>query len=160
MALMTDGASIELLEIKRSEFDELFAFVGSYIEELDAYDPIEPAGAAYAEAMRTRYESDDEERELFWILEGGERAGFLLSRRYADWPRGDRDMASISEFYVLPSHRRRGIGRAAVEAWLALHRERRTWLVEADIMRENAPARAFWASLGFEVQMLQTARRP
>ncbi len=154
------GTSVELREIERSEFDDLFALVEPYVEELDAFDPIEPAGPTYVEAMREHYESDDEERELFWILEGGERAGFLLSRRYADWPAGEREMASISEFYVLPAQRRRGIGRAAVELWLALHRERGTWLVEADIMRDNASALAFWAALGFEVQMLQTARHP
>ncbi len=156
---------VELRAIARDEFDDLFALVGPYIEELDAFDSLEPAGPGYVAAMRERYEADldsddGEEREPFWILDGGERAGFLLSRRYADWPGGQHEMASISEFYVLREHRRRGIGRAAVEAWLALHRERGTWLVEADIMRENAAARAFWASLGFEVQMLQTARRP
>jgi predicted acetyltransferase len=159
------GGSVALREIAREDLDDLFALVGTYVEELDAFDPLEPAGADYASAMRERYEADldsddGEERELFWILEGRVRAGFLLSRRYAEWPAGQRDMASISEFYVLPAHRRRGVGRAAVEAWLALHRERGTWLVEADILRENHAARAFWASLGFEVQMLQSVRRP
>lgn len=157
--------SVELRGIARDELDDLFAMMGPYIEELDAFDPLEPAGPEYVSALRERYEADLDgddgaERELFWILDGGERAGFLLSRRYAEWPGGEREMASVSEFYVTPPHRRRGVGRAAVDAWLALHRERGTWLVEADVMRENQAARAFWASLGFEVQMLQTARRP
>lgn len=156
---------VELREIARGEFDGLFAMIAPYIEELDAFDPLEPAGPEYGRALRERYEAeldgdDGPERELFWILDRGERAGFLLSRRYAEWPGGEREMASVSEFYVTPPYRRRGVGRAAVEAWLALHRERGTWLVEADVMRENHAARAFWASLGFEVQMLQTARRP
>lgn len=158
--MTSHGVDVTLREIARREFDDLFALVPRYVEELDAFDPLEPAGSGYVEAMRERYESDDEERELFWILVGGDRAGFLLSRRYADWPGGERDMASVAEFYVLPEHRRRGVGRAAVEAWLRLHRERGTWLVEADVMQGNAAARAFWAALGFEVQMLQTAREP
>jgi ribosomal protein S18 acetylase RimI-like enzyme len=160
-----ERGGVTLREIAREDFDDLFALVAAYVEELDDFDPLEAAGPDYVHAMRERYEADldaddSEERELFWILEGRVRAGFLLSRRYAEWPAGERDMASISEFYVLPAYRRRGIGRTAVEAWLALHRERGTWLVEADILHENHAARAFWASLGFEVQMLQTARRP
>lgn len=52
------------------------------------------------------------------------------------------------------------MGTEAVETLLAEHRDRGTHLVEADIMRLNEPAKAFWYGLGFELQFLQTARKP
>jgi len=88
------------------------------------------------------------------------RRRFAVVRTNADWPNDERAIASITEFYVLPEQRRRGVGRAAIEALLAEHRRRGTALVEAAILALNEPAREFWAGLGFEVEFLQTSRKP
>ena len=95
-----------------------------------------------------------------WIVADGQRAGFIVVRTLLDWPDETRHIASIAEFYVLPRFRRAGVGTDAVEALLAEHRRRGTDEVEADILRDNEPARAFWARMGFEVQLYQTSRRP
>jgi ribosomal protein S18 acetylase RimI-like enzyme len=76
------------------------------------------------------------------------------------WPQEERQIASIAEFTVLPAFRRRGIGTAAVRAVLDDQRARGTYEVEASILPGNEPAHAFWASLGFGVRSIITARRP
>lgn len=149
---------VELRPVRRPEYDAFFALMDPYHRELAPYDPLgDPLDPAqYRAAML----DDMEGRELRWIVADGERAGFAMVRVLPDFPDERSDVAEIIEFYVLPEHRRRGVGRAAVEALLAEHRRRGTALVEAGILRDNAPARAFWASLGFEVRSLHTARRP
>lgn len=69
-------------------------------------------------------------------------------------------ISSIAEFYIEPTYRRSGIGTAAISLLLDDHRERGTALVEADILVNNEPATKFWKNLGFQVQYLQTGRKP
>lgn len=57
----------------------------------------------------------------------------------------------IEDCLVRPSHRRRGVGRALVEAALAASAADGVGRVELGVLSNNAPARAFWEALGFEV---------
>ena len=150
---------IELRAVDASERDAFFALLGDYLAELDAYElPWDPAPpvAAYRRAL----DDDPGGQRLDWILAGGERAGFLVSRVVPDWPEEERDVAEVMECYVVPARRRRGVGQAAVEVWLAEQRDRGVQLVEASVLALNAPARAFWEQLGFELRAVQTVRRP
>ena len=151
--------NVTLAPLAGDERDQFFAMFERYHRELDRYDPMGPDPNTVDDYRRATL-ADMEGRELLWIVGGGEHAGLAEVRTLPDWPDNTRQIASILEFYVAPERRRRGVGRAAVKALLAEHRRRGTALVEAAILRDNEPAKAFWASLGFEVQSLQTARRP
>lgn len=151
--------SVSLAAVAEREHDDFFAMFERYSLELAPYDPFGPEAFDLPQYRRAVL-ADMEGRELLWIVEGGERAGFAMVRTSPDWPDASRSIASIVEFYVLPERRRAGAGRAAVEALLAEHRRRGTALVEAAVLRDNEGAKAFWAALGFDVQFLQTARRP
>jgi GNAT superfamily N-acetyltransferase len=152
------GPQTAIVAIAESEYDDFFAMAGPYHDELEPYVtddvPWDP------DRWRSAVLSDMEGRELLWIVADGTHAGFAVVRTNADWPNDERAIASITEFYVLPEQRRRGVGRAAIEALLAEHRRRGTALVEAAILALNEPAREFWAGLGFEVEFLQTSRKP
>jgi predicted acetyltransferase len=150
--------TVTLVAVDETEYDDFFAMMGPYHEELDPY-ALEPEPWD-AERGRTRILGNMDGRELLWIIHDGARAGFAMVRTLPDWGNESRMIAEIAEFYVLPVHRRTGVGRAAVEALLADHRRRGTALVEAGILRGNEPAIAFWATMGFEVEFLQTSRRP
>ncbi len=150
---------VELPTVASPEYDDFFSMLEVYFRELDPYDPLGPDRHSI-EQYRRAILGDTEGRELLWIVADGERVGLAMVRIMDDWPDATSLVAEIAEFYVVPSHRRRGIGRAAVESLLAEHRRRGTALVEAGILRDNEGALAFWAGLGFVVQSLQTARRP
>ncbi|MDA0365923.1 MAG: GNAT family N-acetyltransferase [Chloroflexi bacterium] len=151
---------MELVPVLEREYDAFFALMREYMRELDAYDPAGAESDEDFERRRRRTLEDMEDRELLWIVADGARAGLLMVRSDPRWLKPEETVASISEFYVLPAFRRRGVGSAAVEVLLAEHRARGTAEMQADILRDNDPARAFWARLGFETQMLLTARKP
>jgi ribosomal protein S18 acetylase RimI-like enzyme len=151
---------IALVPVQPSEYDDFFAMFEVYHRELDPYDPSPWEDPHGVEEYRHATLTDMEGRELLWITSDGARAGFCVVRTNPDWPDASRDVAEIAEFYVVPECRRAGVGRAAVEALMAEHRRRGTHLVEAGILVRNEPARAFWASVGFEVVSLWTARKP
>jgi len=57
--------------------------------------------------------------------------------------------AEITDLYVRPEARRRGSGRALVEAALAWVGERGVERVEVRVVAGNAEGQAFWRALGF-----------
>ena len=152
--------NITLVPIENNEYDDLRYMLLDYYSEIADYE----IDIENSEDLRDRsfaaMLNDMEGRELIWIEANSERAGFIIVRSLADWPHEERMIASIAEFFVDPAYRRRGIGSQAVEILLANHRNRGTYLVEADILHLNEPAKAFWYGLGFELQFLQTGRKP
>ena len=151
---------VTLEAVATADHAALLAVMRAYHRELDAYDR-RTVGQPFDVVRYERALLDDlDDREFWWILADGERAGFVLVRTLPDWPDDSRMVATITDFYVAPAHRRRGVGSAAVEALLAAHRLRGTYEMEAAVLPDNAPALAFWQRLGFAVQYYQTARRP
>jgi len=75
----------------------------------------------------------------FVILVDGARAGFALVARQPAWPRGGADFR-MSEFFVTPAARRRGVGAHA--AILLFSRFEGEWEVLEDA--GNRPALTFW----------------
>jgi predicted acetyltransferase len=80
------------------------------------------------------------EREAYWIEEEDARVGFALINRHVFLRSG---AWSVSEFYVVPASRRKGLGRQAVAALLALHPG--VW--EIGILPGNRAALTFWANV-------------
>jgi ribosomal protein S18 acetylase RimI-like enzyme len=80
--------------------------------------------------------------------EDGAAVGFLLAR-----PRSAR-VGYVSDLYVRPDHRRRGVARALLlEGLSRLDLE----VVTLDVDAANSDARAFYARLGFREQSLRLA---
>ena len=109
---------VRLVPVWERDYDEFFALFAQYHRELDPFDSAAEQDPWDAERHRAAILDDMEGREIRWIEADGRRAGFAMLRTYVDWPREDRRVASIAEFYVLPDLRRRGIGSAAVRAIL------------------------------------------
>jgi GNAT superfamily N-acetyltransferase len=65
----------------------------------------------------------------------------LIRRRDSGW--------SIAEFYVRPSRRRGGVGRAAVDALAARARSEGAAFLEAKVHPNNREALPFWLRVGF-----------
>ena len=153
------GRPVELREIAPGEREAFFAMLADYLAELDAYElPWDPAPPV--EAYRAALDADPDGQQVEWMIAGGERAGFLITRVVPDWPEEDREIGEVIECYVEPAQRLGGVGRAAVEIWLARMRAQGVSAVEASVLSQNTPARRFWERLGFETRSVQTMRRP
>ena len=157
--MTADGPPVALREVAPGERAAFFAMLADYLAELDAYElPWDPAPPV--EAYRQALDADPDGQQIEWLIAGGQRAGFLITRIVPDWPEEDRKVGEVIECYVEPAHRLGGVGRAAVEIWLARMRTRGVASVEASVLWANTPARRFWERLGFETRSVQTMRRP
>lgn len=150
---------VGLERIDAGGLGDFLRFFDDYRHELEVYSASEPDTLPierYGEAIQR----DPDGQELLWIVADGDRAGFLLVRAFEDWPDTTQTVLDIAECYVVPESRRRGVGRAAVEALLERERRRGTALVEASVLYRNERAIAFWESLGFTARSIRTARDP
>ena len=143
---MSEPPRVTLAPVAERDLDALFAIFADYWAELDAADPLTPLPYGVPEYRRALLD-DREGRELLWLLVGGTRAGFAFTRIDEDWP-DNALVAEVSEFYVLPEHRRGGIGRAAVAALAERCRAAGATRLEADVLSGNAAALAFWRACG------------
>ncbi len=87
----------------------------------------------------------------------GEAAGLLVLRT-APTLSGAEDWAEITEIYVRPQFRRRGIGRALAEAALEYGRKRGCREFHLLVDPSNETGQAFYAALGFQVDSWEMRR--
>ncbi len=156
---MTTPPVVSLLPVRDLDFDELFEMFEGYCSEIEVFDPL-GAPPESADDRRDALQEGATEEEWSWIIVEGQRAGFVMAQVFEDDPLPGDSTTEILECYVLPSFRRRGVGRAALQSLLAAERARGTSMVEAGILRGNEGAIAFWEALDFETRSVQMGRRP
>jgi GNAT superfamily N-acetyltransferase len=125
------------------------------------YRPATPADAATLAAMNHQLIRDEghrnpmtvaqlEARMAGWLggeyqavvfEDAGEAVGYALFRR-------EPDHVYLRQFFVRPDHRRRGVGRAAIE-WLQRHAWGLETRVRVEVLVGNAAGIAFWRAVGF-----------
>lgn len=87
--------------------------------------------------------------EMTYLLGGDGPDGFAqVSFRPSVW--ADEPVGYLEELYVVPDMRGRGIGRAIMDAVLALARERGAAGMEVVTGEDDTAARGLYESLGFE----------
>jgi predicted acetyltransferase len=111
-----------------------------YMHDLSAVFAIElGADGRYGYERLPLYWSKPESHFAFLLRSGSRTVGFALVMRGS--PAGEHpDDLDMSEFFVLRSHRRSGIGQRA--AFLLWDRLPGQWVVR--VAERNAPALAFW----------------
>jgi ribosomal protein S18 acetylase RimI-like enzyme len=88
----------------------------------------------------------------------GPLAGFLAAQTRRLPPHLAVDnpkVGYIAAVYVRPEARRQRAGRALVDAAFAWFRRAEVGSVELEVIHGNELARAFWAELGFEVELVR-----
>ena len=85
-------------------------------------------------------------RRLHWAVESREKVGFVsVSVDCA------AHTAFIEDFYIFPAMRRKGHGRAAVQALYTQLDALGVTQVELNVRRDAPQALAFWEALGFRI---------
>ena len=135
----------------RAVLRRLFAM---YVHDLSRYTgfyALDERGRWRPELWRDWLSLDSLEPQLFEV--GGEVSGFaVVGRQPFPFMSRDRDF-KVCEFFVLGGWRRQGVGRAAAEAVLGMHRG--GW--ELTVLPGNLGAQVFWKRvLGSGVEEIMT----
>ena len=90
----------------------------------------------------------DRSRGAIWIVfKDGQPAGYAVLTLRFSMEHGGLD-AFIDDLFIRPAHRRRGLGRLALEALFHECRKRGVVAVHVEVGRDNAPAQSLYASYG------------
>jgi ribosomal protein S18 acetylase RimI-like enzyme len=137
-----------------NEVEEFLDWFERYWEELETFSDF-PDPFARSEYRRLLQEPGDQ--HFWWADVDGRHAGFCVFTIGHHWYRRDVIDGYVDEFYVEPALRRGGVGRTLANAMLAEFRRRGVRRMELSVLPRNTRARAFWASLGFELALLRMA---
>jgi len=83
------------------------------------------------------------------VLLGGERPDAIAVLRFRPSLWADSTDAYLEELYVAPQHRGHGLGRAVLDAALAVARDRGAGRIELGTDEDDTVARALYESSGF-----------
>ncbi|HZU08248.1 MAG TPA: GNAT family N-acetyltransferase [Chloroflexota bacterium] len=130
---------------------ELFGALHAYNATFDEHFELSDDWPTHlAEALARARERPDSLWLLAW--DGREAVGLLIAETHFDPPIFRRRYwLELSALYVRPSHRRHGVARRLVARMLEWARERGFETVQLYVSAANTTARAFYASLGFEL---------
>jgi len=106
-----------------------------------------PLDHAWAAASFEALLQDPSRGAVWLLLDGGEVAGHVVLTIRFSMEQGGLD-AFVDDLFVRSAHRRRGLGRAGLEALFAECRRRGVLAVHVEVGDTNAPAQALYASFG------------
>ena len=85
-----------------------------------------------------------------WVIDTGRAlAGYLILTYNYDLEFGGRE-GMLTDFYIAPRYRRRGLGAQMIAAVREFCRAERIGTIELQVTRENRAAQAFYRALGFK----------
>ena len=130
---MTPQVSIE--KIAARDKGVLWRYLQFYIYDMSRFTGAQPVDGEFPYSQFDACWSDGDRRSAWWVMVGGEIAGFALVRLDADEGRHE-----IAEFFIVNRWRRRGIGLAFARQLLT--RFPGPWRLHE--LANNHGAIAFW----------------
>jgi predicted acetyltransferase len=129
----------ELVAVEETDKSVLANLTQLYLYDFSAIRdlPLSPHGTYTYRYLDSYFTEAD--KEPYFITVDGELAGFTLARGDVD----NDGSWNVSEFFVVRSHRRKGVARETARLLFALHPG--VWTLSFD--HNNKPAAALWRSV-------------
>ncbi len=143
--------NIEVFDFTGRNLGELSRLTHAYFTELQQYDDAIHFAEGWETYYRHRMESGLGAPHFFvrGLRMDKEAVGFIMFG-YRDEPMWrKRRRGYLSNIYVVPAHRRRGLGNFMVKGALQTLRQMDVEVVELDVYVTNDTGRRFWESFGF-----------
>ena len=136
----------------RRDLDRVAELWIALTEHHALYEPRFALRPAAREEVRRLLEAQLRDPDCAILLAGGDgdALGLCIVRVDRAPPiHAEVERAEVSDLFVLPSARRRGLGRRLVDVALAWVSERGVERVEVRVATENPEGQAFWRATGF-----------
>ncbi len=135
---------VELQPVRREDRAVFLEMACRYFGELNPdFVPQDDWKAHYFDSIQS-----NENVFPCWIMVGRECCGFIIfgTQKQHFLPRSN---GTVYELYVLPEHRRKGIGKACAIEALAELSAQGVSRIQLEVMEGNQKAAALWEQLGF-----------
>ena len=137
---MIDSTVVNLEVAGLADAEGLSELLEHYVGELSALFAIEAdVDGRFRYAQLPLYWTEPDRRFAFFIRSGQDRVGVALAARESATSDAPEHL-DVAEFFVLPAHRGRGVGRQA--AFLLWNRFPGQWVVR--VSQANVAALPFW----------------
>lgn len=149
---MTSGTGAAVRRCRPQDVDRVAALWSGLTEHHSRLDPVFALRADAGERIRLLLKGQlrDTDTAIFVADDGGDVLGFCAVRVDRAPPILEEvERAEITDLGVREDARRRGFGRALVEAALGWIAERGLGRVEVRVASRNPEGQAFWRELGF-----------
>ena len=135
---------LEFEQVLPSDEERFWPLVDAYwLETMPTADTVSSSDRRDA-YFADRFPLSSPEPRIFWCLSEGSPVGFVSFSIC-----GTR--AKINDFYVVPTHRREGIGTFLVQAVTEITDRLGIDRIDLNVRRDNPSALTFWESQGFMI---------
>jgi ribosomal protein S18 acetylase RimI-like enzyme len=139
---MSDAPELEVRRAEPADAEPIARLLHDFNREFDDFTP---GPTVLAERVRELLAAG----EITVLLGGGEPHGLAVLRFRPSFWTGALD-CYLEELYVVPDRRRRGLGRALMEAAIDLARREGAAHMDLGTSENDVGARALYESLGFD----------
>lgn len=135
---------VQIRTAKLSDFARILRLVAAYYK----FDGIAHDERSTERALRKLLK--DKSLGCIWVIDTGRAlAGYLILTYNYDLEFGGRE-GMLTDFFIAPRYRRRGLGAQMIAAVREFCRAERIGTIELQVTRENRSAQAFYRALGFK----------
>ena len=127
-----------------ADVEELLPLVCAYHD----HEGIHSTDTDRRHALRPLLEEESKEGRVWWIVETGERVGYLALCFGYSIELGGRD-AFLDELFVVPAARGRGLGTAALEAVQTAAADLGVLALHLEVAFDNPRAQSLYRRMGF-----------
>jgi ribosomal protein S18 acetylase RimI-like enzyme len=144
VSAMTASPAVDFHHATLGDVDAILPLIRSYYD----FDKIPFDETRIRRAVRELV-ADGSLGEAWLLRDGDASVGYFVLTFGFDLEFGGRQ-ATLTDLYVAPSHRRRGLGSASIRLAESVLARRGIEALELQVERDNAEALAFYQRLGFE----------
>jgi ribosomal protein S18 acetylase RimI-like enzyme len=145
---MQETEKVRLEGVSEGEIAEFQQMAYAYWQELMPHATVVRDVEQRKSYFDQRFTQKGDNADPHWAVVDGRKIGFVLFEISPE-----NKSATLEDFYVAPSERRKGYGSAMVRAMCAYFDTLGVERIELNVRRDNPDALSFWEAQGFRIAL-------